>query len=443
MPGPGKADDSFASTKRRRSQDRASRRNSRMPSVEEMRARVTRLSTEIGLHKELLKKLERDRYLVQRQLDIAFNAAALDPVSRHPLEISSEIFLQSLPENQSFPQPGVQHVPMLFLNICHAWITIALSTPALWAAIQVTVPCVSRRRFTDGLQAWLERACNHPLSVSLHGSGELDPDATDIIWQRGAQLKHLELCYREEKENKDERDEGTFDTVDLLGGNPGPLPSLQTLAIRGSKTAPDRVGYSGVQILELLRLAPNLLECSFDRFYPLYDYMNPAKLLVVLPALRRLSIKNPYPYSDDQIFKCLSLPELEAFSVSLRGHSLHDMISFFQRSSPPLRELVLKDFADAEATPLHEYLSSIPTLTYFEVWQPRFPLLAKFFERLTLLRALAERHDDLRVVHIGLESETCDASWMPTAKQVAAFREMVLDGMEIYIGTKKLNITAI
>ncbi|KAJ7748784.1 hypothetical protein DFH07DRAFT_713969, partial [Mycena maculata] len=58
--------------------------------------------------------------------------AVHDPLARLPLEISSEIFLQCLPP---LPEPGAHHVPMLFLNICNAWTSIALSTPALWASI--------------------------------------------------------------------------------------------------------------------------------------------------------------------------------------------------------------------------------------------------------------------------------------------------------------------
>ncbi|KAJ7657481.1 hypothetical protein B0H17DRAFT_870855, partial [Mycena rosella] len=65
--------------------------------------------------------------------------AVRDPVSRLPLEISSEIFIQCLPSTSN-PQPGARDIPMLLLNICNAWTDIALSTPALWEAIHIQFP---------------------------------------------------------------------------------------------------------------------------------------------------------------------------------------------------------------------------------------------------------------------------------------------------------------
>ncbi|KAJ7896270.1 hypothetical protein B0H14DRAFT_2258863, partial [Mycena olivaceomarginata] len=91
-----------------------------------------KLDTEIGLQRELLRKLERDKSLAQRQIN-----AVLDPMARLPFEISSEIFLKTL---DPFPEPKALHAPMLLLNICYSWSDIALSTPALWAAFNIVFP---------------------------------------------------------------------------------------------------------------------------------------------------------------------------------------------------------------------------------------------------------------------------------------------------------------
>ncbi|KAJ6541783.1 hypothetical protein B0H19DRAFT_883727, partial [Mycena capillaripes] len=88
--------------------------------------------------------------------------AVLDPIARLPLEISSDIFLRCLPP---FPEPGTRYFPMLFLHVCSAWTNIALSTPALWAAVRIAFPCAEG--FKEGLQAWLRRAGNNPLSICL------------------------------------------------------------------------------------------------------------------------------------------------------------------------------------------------------------------------------------------------------------------------------------
>ncbi|KAJ7851546.1 hypothetical protein B0H13DRAFT_1643911, partial [Mycena leptocephala] len=103
-----------------------------MSSIQDLRARIEKLLTEIDLQKEVLKKLEHDKSLLQRQLN-----TALDPVARLPFEISSEIFLQSLPD---FVEPGAHHAPMLLLIICNTWTNVVLSTPALWASIHIAFP---------------------------------------------------------------------------------------------------------------------------------------------------------------------------------------------------------------------------------------------------------------------------------------------------------------
>ncbi|KAF7361508.1 hypothetical protein MSAN_01184400 [Mycena sanguinolenta] len=59
-------------------------------SAEEFRARILELDTKIDFHKELLKKLHNDKSL-QRQPNVVH-----DPIARLLLEISSQIFLQSL-----------------------------------------------------------------------------------------------------------------------------------------------------------------------------------------------------------------------------------------------------------------------------------------------------------------------------------------------------------
>ncbi|KAJ6516805.1 hypothetical protein C8R47DRAFT_1088395 [Mycena vitilis] len=79
-----------------------------MSSVEELRARIAKLSIEVDLQKEVLKNLEKNKSIAQRQLN-----AFLDPVACLPVEISSDISLQSLPRRS---EPSAQKVPMLLLS---------------------------------------------------------------------------------------------------------------------------------------------------------------------------------------------------------------------------------------------------------------------------------------------------------------------------------------
>ncbi|KAJ7666658.1 hypothetical protein DFH06DRAFT_1184409 [Mycena polygramma] len=147
-----------------------------------LQARIDQFSAEIELQKEVLKQLELSRIYVQRQIN-----AIRDPMARLPLELSSEIFVQCLPLELEHRSPKVDGgtAPMLLTNVCHAWAAIAISTPALWAGIHVEHPRV------DILAVWLQRAQNHPLSISLHDS--FDNDVAAILGQHAKQLKHLRV----------------------------------------------------------------------------------------------------------------------------------------------------------------------------------------------------------------------------------------------------------
>ncbi|KAJ7449978.1 hypothetical protein B0H11DRAFT_1822235 [Mycena galericulata] len=91
-------------------------------SVEELQARIEKISADIEQQKKILNDLERMKRLAHRQLN-----TLRDPVARLPLEVSSEIFTQCLPV---LAEHGAHNIPMLLLNICNAWTYIALSTPA-------------------------------------------------------------------------------------------------------------------------------------------------------------------------------------------------------------------------------------------------------------------------------------------------------------------------
>ncbi|KAJ7915620.1 hypothetical protein B0H13DRAFT_2324182 [Mycena leptocephala] len=406
-----------------------------MASVQELHERILKLSTEINLKQEIVQKLERDKSLLQQQLN-----AILDPVARLPLEISSEIFLQSLP---AVPELRGSHAPMLLLNICHTWTNIALSTPALWTAINIIFPCA--KGFHKVLPIFLQRAGIHPLSISLRGQ-YCDRGITSAIWRRSQQLKHLDIW-------------GTC--IDLVGRTSlWSLPLLETLTIH--------VGL-GPHTLELIRRAPNLIECIFDKVYHNFDGIETAETLV-LPALRRLFFgeRDGLPESNDHILNCLSLPGLETLHVSLFRISADDLFSFLKRSSPPLLELVLGCQHEPKiSTRLHECFRLVPTLTDLVVWWPEIPFVTKLFAVLaefesgsptlpvlhtliiyirvhipdsswaTLLCALSARRTQLKIVEMRL-SPGSPTLVRPGADVLAAFKKLVSDGMEIYMGTPDL-----
>ncbi|KAF7328766.1 F-box domain-containing protein [Mycena venus] len=418
-------------------------------SAQQLHARIEKLSSEIELQKELLKTLEREKLLVQRQLN-----AVLDPVARLPVEISSEIFLRSL---SPFPKPNPRHSPILLLNICNAWTNIALSTPALWTAIAIVFPCGPR--FKELLNIWLHRAGNRPLSISLRGETE-DADIADavveIVCQHGHKLRHLQIS-----EGNEDYEMIRYSEVDHFGGTtPGPFPLLKTLAFRCSSGR----SFSGPEIFVFLRLAPNLVECRFHNVDPVYcgDDME-GKL--TLSSLRCL-IFGPdagNPDSDDAILNYLILPGLKSLAIPLRYLSTYDLFAFLERSSPPLQELIVGEaLKPDESDELHRCLTLVPTVTRFEIWWPDPNIVVDLFAALAdsasllpnlryltihhvdesdisdssseiFIRALSARRTQLQVVRLILDDRP------PPVDLLDALRELVADGMEIHIGTEERN----
>ncbi|KAF7328821.1 F-box domain-containing protein [Mycena venus] len=415
-------------------------------SVADLEARIAKLSVEIDVQKDVLKKLEQDKVLAQRQLN-----TMRDPVARLPFEISSEIFVQSL---APFPKPGASHVPMLLLNICNGWSAIALSTPTLWAAMHIASPC--SEGIEELLLVWIEPARNRPLSILLDGC--LDESAAAIVWRHGRLLNHLEI---------DPDGFSDYTRINLFGDvTPGPLPLLETLTIRNSNwdTAPE---FSGPQVLELLRLTPNLDECILDGIHPVCDLEAIAEVHAI-PNLRRLMFgaHGRCPDSDDDLLRYLTLPALQTLHLSMRYGSADDLFSFLQRSSPPLQDLVIGEaWGPIDLVRLHECLTLMPSLTRFELWGGSHVFVPDFLSALTdstlllnlrslilhldahnitdsfwmtLLRALSARRTQLQMVNIGLTD--LKPSRKPAGSLLDEFRGLVADGMQINITADKSNL---
>ncbi|KAJ7482811.1 hypothetical protein B0H11DRAFT_1678849, partial [Mycena galericulata] len=89
--------------------------------------RIDKLSSEIARQRDILRDLENQKSAAHRgELN-----TILDPMSRLPLEISSDIMLRCLPTT-TMADPHPHDAPMVFLNICRTWSNIALATPSLW-----------------------------------------------------------------------------------------------------------------------------------------------------------------------------------------------------------------------------------------------------------------------------------------------------------------------
>ncbi|KAJ7782205.1 hypothetical protein B0H14DRAFT_3507199 [Mycena olivaceomarginata] len=128
---------------------------------------------------------------------------------------------------------------MALMNVSNTWSAIALATPALWTAIRIDFPCA--RGLSRLLPIWFQGARDRPLSIAL-----------DDIKYEGSELSY---------------DLDSDVDIDFFTDTaPGPLLLLETLTIC-AETAENRVPFPDAQILRLLRLAPNFVQCAFQDYH--------------------------------------------------------------------------------------------------------------------------------------------------------------------------------
>ncbi|KAJ7176266.1 hypothetical protein C8R43DRAFT_1197898, partial [Mycena crocata] len=90
------------------------------------------------------------------------------PVLSLPNEITSEIFLHSIPAYPIHLPSGDTLSPTTLTHICRTWSNVALATPALWRAISHTfIDLNSDERNNELLLQWIERSQSLPLSIGM------------------------------------------------------------------------------------------------------------------------------------------------------------------------------------------------------------------------------------------------------------------------------------
>ncbi|KAJ7641645.1 hypothetical protein FB45DRAFT_360345 [Roridomyces roridus] len=269
------------------------------------------------------------------------------------MEIASEIFTQCLPPH---PRPGIHRVPGIFLHVCHAWASIATSTPTLWATIRIDFPCANGSEKT--VEGWLERAGSCALDITL--AGFIHPEVVSMIWRWSEQLETLQILLAE-TERVDEDDYASGVREFLGGMDPGFLPSLKTLVVR----CEDRVGCLWSEILDLLRGSPNLADAVLDCIDAL-DEVDESMEEVVLPNLRRMTFgrHSGLPVGNDELLKVITAPQLETLTLAMERVDDDDLTSFLLRSSPPLQDLIL---AKCRLLAMERGLSTVARLG---LWSP-------------------------------------------------------------------------
>ncbi|KAJ7645956.1 hypothetical protein DFH06DRAFT_580636 [Mycena polygramma] len=322
-----------------------------MLSVTDLLTQIEELSSAIDVQKQVLKKLNAKRIDAWRNLN-----ALRDPISRLPLELSSEIFVCCLPDSPR-PDFGNTVTPTLLLGVCHRWSSIAISTPSLWNTIYSDCP-LDAPNFDKLLEVWLGRAQSLPLSLHLRGRGSLDRVLP--VMQRAFRVEDLELSPE--------------DAWDFEGMNTqSKFSSLKNLRIVIRNTMSTAINARGS--LEMLRAAPRLSSCEFEGMYYRRNETQPPELLVH-PSLQHLGSGRPLWQDSDYdisrsrsssvyILQYLTLPALKSLRISRLDITRDQFTSFLVRSSPPLQSLAMEIIPALAGLRIatHDYFRVIPSLT--------------------------------------------------------------------------------
>ncbi|KAJ6515267.1 hypothetical protein C8R45DRAFT_955877 [Mycena sanguinolenta] len=386
-----------------------------MMSNRDLRARLVEVGASIDQLKSRLEELEDIRLSVQRQLD-----SVVYPVLTLPNEITSHIFLESLPplpefDKQSKNGPTSLEAPLLFLQICGAWRRIAMSTPRLWVHLHLNLGQIHEELREPELEQfvvdWFGRAGSCRLSFSVEGwsgmAGFGCEAISAVIRLYAPRLQDISL----QLERRHFRH---------LAGI-GPFPVLQKLLIALPFLDEEIATDEELSYLEIFPSAPQLhqlfytegavlmmfsipygalctLTCDFVRSEDFFDLLHSADLLRELTCSvnpvdnahlgfpttpvthKHLQTSRLVNYSSTHFIHLLRLPSLQdlllhiTMNRSQNGHFLS-----FLAHSPSLRR-----FATGVEIPTLsiDWFSAIPNLTDITVSKPSPSFLLELFARL-------------------------------------------------------------
>ncbi|KAJ7621971.1 hypothetical protein DFH06DRAFT_769520 [Mycena polygramma] len=401
-----------------------------MSCTTELRARIAELSSAIDLQKRILLDLEATRANARRELN-----AICDPMARLPFEISSDIFTLCLPD---LPQIERGTAPLVLLTICRSWNDIAQSTPSLWSTMHSNTVVTAASPNAAHLEIWLSRAQNLPIELSLHGVGA---EVASVVKRHASQVHRLDLDVK---------------FLDRLLQMTAQFPALQKLKVTGPR-------YGFEICVAALRAAPALVECDLIGVYGPADAAVPPFTHPCLRHLRLGRYRRTIDEADDHeggagILNLLTLPALETLFIGVLDITVDHLRDFVARSSPPLQSL---QFGTTDGAPDIQFLHSVPTLTSLTLdflrhelfdlpvvdildTAPSFlPNLCNLIIRgwivfswpeRNLVPMLVARRTRLRSVEIIYQY-----GGEPDEDTLAVLRDLVEDGMRIYVGDARGN----
>ncbi|KAF7331448.1 F-box domain-containing protein [Mycena kentingensis (nom. inval.)] len=146
------------------------------------RIRLAQVDKTIEELQRVQKTLQDERADIQAYLD-----AYTYPILSLPTEITSEIFLQTLPSPPQAPRLCGMSSPQKLLAVCSQWRRIALATHGLWHNISAVESNpwpsndASGLPLTITIRSWIGRCGSLPLSLSWTRGVDIHSDASPLL----------------------------------------------------------------------------------------------------------------------------------------------------------------------------------------------------------------------------------------------------------------------
>jgi hypothetical protein len=315
-----------------------------------------------ALHTRLAELLQRRD---EKAEHVRQHRAIISPVRRVPQELICEIFALTLSSGMLDDEDRALQPPWYLGHICRSWRHAAVSFCPLWSSI--TIPpslSSSDSRLLPAIEAQLLRTANASLDMGWSDvQDDINPRLLDIVFPHCSRWRSLRIqvtaLYEDRQLSWLHPVRGHLDRLEKLEvistrdtfipdvfSN---APKLREVILTGEVLYPHRFSptsivipwehithyrgaYPAARHLEILRAAPNLLECvvgiiDFVDFHPDVDPT------VIIPRLRRLCVE------EDRFLLHLTAPLLE--ELSSEWFEPPSLLSFVQRSSCTLKKLAL------------------------------------------------------------------------------------------------------
>ncbi|KAF7369696.1 hypothetical protein MVEN_00301000 [Mycena venus] len=339
--------------------------------IETLQAQIRSLETTLA---EFVERREETVELVRQHQSI------VSPARRMPAELICHILAltwEAYKDTTNGP-------PWYLGHICRLWRHSVLLYPNLWSSI--TVPSFKSSEgshLLSSIEAQLVRSADVPLDLYWPSvQSEVDPRLLDLVFRHCRRWRSLH--FHDPAQHRDRMlhwlrpVDGQLDQLQKLtlvshsgmfvGDVFATAPNLREviltdgvssyspegIVIRWGQITHYRGTYAAPRQFNILRAAPNLVEC--DLGFTNVDF-DPDASMIDLPNLRRLS-------SDYVAFlEYLTAPILDDLRLTLGGEQLVPLLPFIHRSSCTLTRLALTELIAIDVDAMST-LRELPSLTY-------------------------------------------------------------------------------